>query len=73
MRNDAARGWKKVFGFTFTQYVRTKSFIVGTIFVCLITILLVGGLNIIPKLMGAGDSIQAPGILTSRRRLTACT
>ena len=47
MRNDAARGWKKVFGFTFTQYVRTKSFIVGTIIVCLITILLVGGLNII--------------------------
>ena len=41
MRNDAARGWKKVFGFTFTQYVRTKSFIVGTIIVCLITILLV--------------------------------
>ena len=61
MRNDAARGWKKVFGFTFTQYVRTKSFIVGTIIVCLITILLVGGLNIIPKLMGAGDSITGSG------------
>ena len=59
MRNDAARGWKKVFGFTFTQYVRTKSFIVGTIIVCLITILLVGGLNIIPKLMG--DSITGSG------------
>lgn len=61
MKSDAARGWKKVFGFTFTQYVRSKSFIVGTIIVCLITVLLVGGLNIIPKAMGAGSSITGSG------------
>ena len=61
MKNDTARGWKKVFGFTFTQYVRTKSFIVGTIIMCLIVVLIVGGLNIIPKLMGAGDAITGAG------------
>ncbi len=52
-----ARGWKKVFGFTFVQYVKTKSFIVGTIIVSLIIILLVGGVNIIPKMLGAEDEI----------------
>lgn len=53
----ATRGWKKVFGFTFVQYVKTKSFIIGTIVVSLIVILLVGGVNIIPKMLGAGDEI----------------
>lgn len=55
MKNDAARGWKKVFGFTFTQQVHSKSFIVGTVVVCIIVMLLVGGVNIIPKLAGAGE------------------
>ena len=55
MKNDAARGWKKVFGFTFTQQVHSKSFIVGTVIVCIIVMLLVGGVNIIPKLAGAGE------------------
>ncbi|MBP1578689.1 MAG: ABC transporter permease [Oscillospiraceae bacterium] len=55
MKNDAARGWKKVFGFTFTQQVHSKSFIVGTVIVCIIVMLLVGGMNIIPKLAGAGE------------------
>lgn len=61
MKNDAARGWKKVFGFTFTQHIHSKSFIVGTIIVCVITFLLVGGVNIIPKMVGAGDSITGSG------------
>lgn len=56
-----ARGWKKVFGFTFVQYVKTKSFIVGTIIVSLIVILLVGGINIIPKMLGAGEAIDDMG------------
>ena len=55
MKNDAARGWKKVFRFTFTQQVHSKSFIVGTVIVCIIVMLLVGGVNIIPKLAGAGE------------------
>ena len=42
------KGWKNVFGFTFTQYIKSKSFIVSTIIVCVITILLVGALNILP-------------------------
>lgn len=54
----ATRGWKKVFGFTFVQYVKTKSFIVGTIIVSLITMLIVGGVNIIPKMLGAGEEIS---------------
>ncbi|MGN1339323.1 MAG: ABC transporter permease [Oscillospiraceae bacterium] len=54
----ATRGWKKVFGFTFVQYVKTKSFIVGTIIVSLITMLIVAGVNLIPKWMGAGEKIS---------------
>ena len=57
----ATRGWKKVFGFTFVQYVKTKSFIVGTIIVSLITMLIVGGVNIIPKMLGAGEEISGVG------------
>jgi ABC-2 type transport system permease protein len=45
------KGWQKVFSFTFVQFIRTKSFIVGTIIVCLITVLLVGGINILPKVL----------------------
>lgn len=51
------RGWKKVFGFTFVQYIRTKSFIVGTVILAVIMILLTAGLNIIPKIAGAGEAI----------------
>lgn len=57
MKSNNARGWKKVFSFTFTQYIKTKSFIVGTIVIGLIVMLLTAGINIIPKLAGAGDII----------------
>ncbi len=50
------RGWQKVFSFTFIQYIKTKSFIVGTIVVCLITAVLVAGVNILPKLLGDDDN-----------------
>ena len=59
--SSAARGWQKVFGFTFVQFVKTKSFIVSSIIIGVIVILLVGGLNIIPKLAGAGDIITGSG------------
>lgn len=49
------KGWQKVFSFTFIQYIKTKSFIVGTIVVCLITALLVAGVNILPKLLGGEE------------------
>lgn len=54
------KGWQKVFSFTFIQHVKTKSFIVGTIIVCLITAVLVAGVNILPKLLG-GDEDDLPG------------
>lgn len=57
MKADAARGWKKVFTFSFIQHIRSKSFIVGTILICLIIFLLIGGANIIPKLMGVGEEL----------------
>ena len=53
----ATRGWKKVFSFTFVQFVKTKSFIAGTIIVALITMLLVAGVNLIPKWMGMGEKL----------------
>lgn len=59
--SSAARGWQKVFGFTFVQFVKTKSFIVSSVIIGLIVILLVGGLNIIPKIAGAGDILTGSG------------
>lgn len=58
MKANAANGWRKVFGFTFLQFIKTKSFIVGTIIISVIVMLLVGGLNIIPKLTGADEIIS---------------
>ncbi len=55
------RGWQKVFSFTFIQYVKTKSFIIGTIVVCLIVTLLVAGVNILPKLLGDDESSMLGG------------
>lgn len=58
MRSDNARGWKKVFGFTFVQFVKTKSFIVGTVVLCVIVALLTAGVNLIPKWLGADEMIS---------------
>ena len=55
------KGWKNVFGFTFVQYVKSKSFIVSTIVVCLITAVLAAGANIIPKLLGNDEEIVGVG------------
>lgn len=68
--NSAARGWQKVFGFTFVQFVKTKSFIVSSIIIAVIVILLVGGLNIIPKIAGAGDIITGSGDTSVQIMLT---
>ena len=61
MKSNNTRGWKKVFGFTFVQFVKTKSFIVGTVILALITVLITAGLNVIPKLAGAGEDISGDG------------
>lgn len=50
-------GWKKVFGFTFIQYIKTRSFIVGTIIMCLIVALLAAGANILPGLISGEEDV----------------
>lgn len=59
------KGWQSVFSFTFVQYVKTKSFITGTIIVCLITILLVAGVNVLPVLLDKEEGINPDGTDTS--------
>lgn len=51
------KGWQKVFGFTFVQYVKTKSFIIGTIVMALIISLLVVGINILPAVLNGEEDI----------------
>ena len=49
------KGWQKVFTFTFLQYVKTKTFIVGTIIVCIISATLCVLTNVLPGfLLGYG-------------------
>lgn len=56
--SSATRGWQKVFGFSLIQHIKTKSFIVGTIIACTIVMLLVAGVNIIPKLIDKEEEID---------------
>lgn len=50
------KGWRNVFSFTFVQYVKTKSFIVGTILICLVTALICVLTNILPVVLSdSGD------------------
>ncbi len=61
MKSNNAAGWRKVFGFTFVQFVKTKSFIVGTVIIALIVMLLTAGVNILPKLLGGDELITEDG------------
>ncbi len=42
------KGWKEVLAFTFTQQIKTKSFIIGTIVITLIVALMAAIANILP-------------------------
>ncbi len=42
------KGWREVFAFTFTQQIKTKSFIIGTIVITLIAALIAATANILP-------------------------
>ena len=42
------KGWKEVFAFTFTQQIKTKSFIIGTVVITLIVALMAATANILP-------------------------
>lgn len=55
------KGWKNVFGFTFIQYVKSRSVIISTIIVCVLTILIVSGVNILPKLLSSDEEIVGSG------------
>ncbi|MBP1542871.1 MAG: hypothetical protein J6A16_02145, partial [Oscillospiraceae bacterium] len=51
------KGWQKVFCFTFMQHIKTKSFIIGTIIVCLLVALLAAGTNVLPKLISDEEEV----------------
>ncbi len=51
------KGWQKIFGFTLIQYIKTKSFIIGTVVMCLIVALLAVSINILPALLSDEEEI----------------
>lgn len=55
------KGWQKVFSFTFIQHIKTKSFIVGTIIVCILVAAGCVLTNILPVLMNS-DKESSGGI-----------
>ncbi len=59
------KGWQKIFSFTFIQYVKTKSFIIGTIVLCLIVALLGVGANMLPKLMSDEEEVFGDTSMTA--------
>ena len=54
------RGWQKVFTFTFVQHIKTKTFIIGTIIICVLVAAIGVLTNILPVLMNKNDN-NAPG------------
>ena len=52
------RGWQRVFSFTFVQYVKTKSFIVGTIIICILTAAICVLTNVLPAVMFKGELFE---------------
>ena len=57
MRTRKTKGWQKVFTFTLIQHIKTKSFIIGTIIVCLLVALLTAGINILPGLLSGEEEV----------------
>lgn len=55
------KGWQKIYSFTFVQYVKTKSFIVGTIIICILTAAICVLTNILPNIINSSKSTD--GIL----------
>lgn len=51
------KGWQKVFTFTLIQHIKTKSFIIGTIIVCLLVALLTASINILPGLLSGEEEV----------------
>lgn len=56
------RGWQKVFSFTFVQYIKTKSFIIGTIIICVLVALISVLTNVLPVMLDdSDDDVGTPG------------
>lgn len=59
------KGWQKIFAFTFIQYVKQKSFIIGTIVLCLIVALLGVGANLLPGLLSDEEEVFGDTSMTA--------
>lgn len=55
------KGWKKVFSFTFIQYIKTKAFIVGTIVICIVTAAICVLTNVLPAALMKSDDELGTG------------
>lgn len=51
-----AKGWRSIFSFTFLQYIKTKSFIVSNIIICVIIAAICVLTNVLPVAMSDSDS-----------------
>lgn len=51
------KGWEKILSFTYLQTVKTKSFKIGTIIVCVFTALICAGINLMPGLFAENGGI----------------
>lgn len=52
------KGWQSVFRFTLVQYIKTKSFIIGTIIMCVIAAAVCVLTNVLPVVLGADDAVE---------------
>lgn len=52
------KGWQNVFRFTLVQHIKTKSFIIGTIIMCIIAAAVCVLTNVLPVALGADEAIK---------------
>ena len=53
------KGWEKILSFTYLQTVKTKSFKISTIMVCVFTALICAGINLLPAFFAENGGIFA--------------
>ncbi|MGN1110909.1 MAG: hypothetical protein ACI4QY_04590, partial [Oscillospiraceae bacterium] len=52
------KGWQNILKFTFVQQIKTKSFIIGTIVICVIVAAVCVLTNVLPVALGADEKIN---------------
>lgn len=52
------KGWQNIFRFTIVQHIKTKSFIIGTVIMCIIVAAICVLSNVLPVVLGADDAID---------------